>query len=524
MATMTRQVATKLSGPVGKAGRKEDPVTNKAEDIRLVRAMLRANGFNVPEVGGADAGLVKAISSAQMKAGAKAADGVIDPDGPVFEYLKPKYEKAREAAAQEESQKLVKVNFRGKEYLLTTDDYDALVEATTNRLVKYIKFLVGWQKSCMEMYDDYCDTAAAQKGYFNAIAQAVIVKTSGTTYPDRRLAAAAADAATRLQRAADARSLKMIDAALPEGEAAINAFTEDVQRFLKEFTGAAGMTVTVLKVGSSACFAIAGALAVPVMVTAGMGATAAVAVSSAASTALTSTLGELERVAAGQKVTAWEAISNVAIDTAFAAVTAGLTSKIPLGFIDDMAKAIAKTFASKIPGVSAQLLAPAISNYLSGTGQEVIKTAVSEAVGLMGKLVKARKIPTKADFDDAVEKILVTAMTAGFLKNLGSFQKKWAFEARDKVENGIIPDVLKTFMKNNKLPPVLMAKLQADVWGKVSEEVTKGGVTIGIKMLGSSDDPGKMSDAAVKALEKDRAIEKLIEKEVEKFLKKEKQI
>ena len=53
MASATREVLTKLSGPVGKAGRKEDPVTNKAEDIRLLRAMLRANGFNVPPDGGA---------------------------------------------------------------------------------------------------------------------------------------------------------------------------------------------------------------------------------------------------------------------------------------------------------------------------------------------------------------------------------------------------------------------------------------------------------------------------------------
>ena len=522
MATATRVVMANLSGPVGKAGRKENPVTNKADDIRMVRAMLRANGFNVPDVGGADGGLIKAILAAQVKAGSKIGDGIIDPDGPVFEYLKPKFEKAQKEAAAEQSQKLVKVTFRGKEYQLLPEDYDDLVEATLDRLSRYIKRLVQWHNGCMSMYDDYCNTAAAQKGYFEAIAQAVIVKAGGVTYPDRRLAGASADAAARLQRAVDARSLKQIDAVLPEAETAINAFTDDVQRFLKEFTGSAGMTVTVLKVGSAACFGIAGALAVPVMVTAGMGATAAAAASSAAATALTSTLGELERVVAGQKVTAWEAISNVAIDTALGAVSAGLTAKIPLGFVDDVAKGIAKSFASKIPGVSAQLLAPAITNFLSGTGQEVIKTAVSEGLGVVGKIVKSGKVPTRADFDDAVEKILITALTAGFLKNLGGFQKKWAFDARDKVENGIIPSVLKTFLKNKKVPPVVLAKMQADVWNAVSGEVTKGGVTVGLKMLGSTDDPDKMSDAAVKALEKDRAIEKLIEKEVEKFLKKEK--
>lgn len=250
MASVTREVSTKLSGPVGKAGRKEDPVTNKAEDIRLVRAMLRANGFNVPPDGGADGGLLKAISSAQTKAGSKSPDGVIDPDGPVFEYLKPKYDKARKEAAAEAGQKLMKITFRGKEYELLPDDYDKLVADCIARLSRYIKSLLHWQKGCMEMYDDYCNTAAAQKGYFDAIAQAVIVKVGGVTYPDRGLARASVDAASKLEGALSSRSLKQIDSVLPDAEATINAFTSDVSRFLREFTGSAGMTVTVLKVGS----------------------------------------------------------------------------------------------------------------------------------------------------------------------------------------------------------------------------------------------------------------------------------
>ena len=181
MVSATREGMTKLSGPVGKAGRKENPVTNKAEDIRLARAMLRANGFNVPDVGGADGGLIKAILAAQVKAGSKVGDGVIDPDGPVFEYLKPKFEKARKEAATEESQRLVKVTFCGKEYQLLPKDYDDLVDATFERLSRYIKRLVHWHNGCMEMYDDYCTTAAAQKGYFDAIAQAVIVRAGGVS-------------------------------------------------------------------------------------------------------------------------------------------------------------------------------------------------------------------------------------------------------------------------------------------------------------------------------------------------------
>ncbi len=522
MESAVRVVSAKLSGPVGKAGRKDNPPTNKAEDVRTVRAMLRANGFNVPPEGGADGGLVKAIMAAQTKAGNKNPDGVIDPDGPVFAYLKPKFEKAQKEAVAEAAEKMMKVTFRGKEYQLTRDDYDDLVDQTLDTLTRYIKRLVQWQRGNLEMYKDYMATAEARNGYFDAIAQAVIVKAGSIKYPDARLTNAATAAANRLERAANSRNLKEIDAALPECEETINAFIEDMRRFLAEFTGAAGTTVSVLKVGSATCFAVAGALAVPVMVTAGAGAATAAAVSGAGTAALSSTLGELERVAAGQKVTVLEAIGNVAVDTIIGAASSGLTSKIPLGFIDDMAKGIAPALAAKIPGAAAPQIAQYVSGFLSGTGQEVIKTVVSEGLNVVGKMVKSGKVPTKADFDEAVQKLLITALTAGLLKNLGSFQKKWAFDARNTVEEGMIPSVLKNFLKGKKVPPAVMSKMQAEVWNAVSGEVLKGGVTVGLSMLGSTDNPDKMSDAAAKALEKDRGVQKLIEKEMEKFLKKEK--
>lgn len=522
MEAAVRVRLAKLTGPVGKAGRKDDPVTNKAEDIRLVRAMLRANGFNVPPDGGADGGLIKAIMAAQTKAGNKSPDGVIDPDGPAFEYLKPKFDKAQKEAAQAAAEKMVKVTFRGKEYQLTPDAYDDLVEQALATLGRYIKRLVHWQRGNLEMYKDYVATAEAKNGYFNAIAQAVIIKVGSVKLPEQRLVSAATTAANRLERAMNSRSLKEIDAVLPECEDAINAFNEEMHRFLKDFTGTAGTTVTVLKVGSATCFGIAGALAVPVMVSAGAGAATAAAASGAATSALTSTLGELERAAAGQNVTVLEAIGNVAVDTIIGAASAGVTSKIPLGFIDDMAKGIAPALASKIPGASAPQIAHYVSEFLAGTGQEVIKTSVSEALGVLGKVVKSGKVPTRADFDDAVQKLLITALTAGLLKNLGGFQNKWADEAQNTVEEGLIPDVLKTFLKGKKLPPATISKMQGEVWNAVSGEVLKGGVTVGLGMIGKTDDAGKMTDAAVKALEKDRAILKQIEKEVEKFLKKEK--
>lgn len=515
-------MAVKLAGPVGKAGRKENPVTNKADDIRTVRSMLRANGINVPEEGGADAGLVKGIMAAQTKAGFKSPDGIIDPGGRVFAFLLPKFEKVLKEAAAAEKQKMMKVKFRGKDYELLPKDYDKLVDEVIDNLSGYIKAVLSSHRVNLEIYEGYLDTAMLKDGYLNAISQAIILTAGSVNMPDNRLATNSISAAGKLERAFSSRSLAQLETALPEAERAINAFSADVMRFLKAFTRSAQTTGTVLQVTSAAGFAVVGALAAPVLITAGASAAGAAAISGAGVGVLSAASNELGRHASGQNVTVWESVKNVVVDGTIGAATGGIASKLPLGFVEKMAKGVAPAIAAKVPGFTAQQLTPVITQFLTGTGQETIKTAVSEAVGLLGKMIKSGKTPTEKDFDEAVQKVLMTALTAGLLKNLGTFQKKWAFEARHTVEEGILPDVVKTFLKGKKVPSVIMAKMQAEIWNKVAEEATKGGLSVGLEMMGGTDDPTKMVDAARKALEKDRAVQKMVEKEVEKYLKKEK--
>src|SRR6056297_1369488 len=124
-------MAPRLKAPVGVFGPREtegDPVRNAPADVELVRRMLKANGFNVPQGSKVDAGLIKAIHHMQKKAGIRNPDGVVDPGKRTFKAMLPKYEAALKAGEVGETVAkpvpMKKIVWKGKELLLTEKDYE----------------------------------------------------------------------------------------------------------------------------------------------------------------------------------------------------------------------------------------------------------------------------------------------------------------------------------------------------------------------------------------------------------------
>lgn len=520
-------MADKLKAPVGASPRssKGESVRNSPEDVILLRQMLRANGYNVPEGDKMDAGLLKAISAVQTKAGFKTPDQVVDPGGKTFDALSPKHEAAKKALAAEIAKVvLVKVRYQGKELMLTPDDYEKMKKEVFSSLERYIKSLLKCHKNNLATYEHYLNVAQIKEGFMEAVAQALIMSVGRVKYPATNVTVASIKAAGSLQNAVSTKNLAMLDMALPEAEQAVNAFTEEVRRFLKDFAGSAYVTGTVLKVTSAACFAVVGALAGPVMVAGGMTVAKAAVVSGAGVNVLSSATNELGKAASGQSVSPWESLWNVTVDGALGGLTGGISSKIPLGFVEKMAGKVAPAVASKIPGLTVKQVTPVIKNFLTGSGQETIKSAVNEGFVLMGKIAKTGKSPTAKDFDEATQKILVSLLTAGLVKNFATFQKKWAYDARLGLEGKMFPEALTKLLKgkSNTLPPVIRAKVWAEVWNKVSEQVLQGGLDAALSSNSGDYDPVKMTTDATKAVQNDARIRKLVEVEMEKALKKHK--
>lgn len=511
----------KLSAPVGLSPRKSDgaPVKNAPADVETLRLALRANGLMVAEGQKVDAGLLKAIDAAQKKAGIKTSDSVVDPGGRTWKFLAPKYEAAEKAAAKVP---LYKVTYRNKECTLTQKQLDALRAEVFGNLERYMNSLLASHKTNMRIYQDYLDTARLKDGYLNAVAQVIIIRAGSVTMPDNRKATDAIAAAGGLNRAIISKDLEKLDVALPEAEKAINAFSADVSRFLKEFTGSAQTTADVLSVTSAVCFGVVGALATPVLVTGlGVSALSATLAAGGGVAVLQSASQELGKHASGQKVTLFDSVKAVVVDGTIGVATAGIASKLPLGFVNTMAKRVAPSVAQKLAGVGVAEVEKLLVKYLTTTGQEVIKSACGEALALLGKTLKTGKPPTEKDLEDAVQKILVTLLTAGIGARLGSFQKKWAMDNRKLLEGKIFPDVLSRIAKSNELPNVIKAKVWSDVMAKVSDELMKTGTSKMIDQIKGDETADRMSQIAAREIEKDARIRKLIEVEMTRALKKQ---
>ena len=509
----------KLTAPVGRDPRTSegDPVKNKPADVQLVRKMLEANGIGpLGDSKKADAGLLKAIKVYQKKIGFKWPDQVIDPGGKTITRLLPKY-----MATIKKEEPLVEVKYRGKILTITAKDHEALTKDVFKRLTPYMKSLLRNHKNSMDTLQDYLDTAMMKDGVMNAVTQAIIMNVGSVKMPNQKVVSDSIKASGKLERAMYAKSLAMLDTALPEAEKAINAFNDEIGRFLKDFTGSAQMTATTLSVTSATCFAVVGALAAPVLVTgAGMSAAGAAVTSGAGVGVLQSASQELGKHASGQKVTPWESVRAIVIDGTIGGLTGGIGAKIPLGFCDDMAKAVAPRLASKVPWMATQQLEKYIANFLSGSGQEAIKGAINEAIKLLGSMMKSGKVPTEKEFNEAVSNALRSALLGGLLKNLGSFQKKWTYKHKETLQGQILPDRFAHLAKKNDIPNVIKAKMYADVMNKVSGEALKVGYDAVIKRSSGSESDSQLTDLAAKAIEKDRRLQVLIDKEFKKALKK----
>lgn len=498
-------MAGALKGSVGEGG-KNDP-----GDVKQLRTMLKARGFNVPDGDKVDAGLLKAIVNVKAKAGDKSGGKLVEPGSAVVKFLTTKPRKAYQ------------VTYKNRTVEVSEADYKAVREDIFKRLERYIDSLISTTKLNSDITLDYERRAEASNGLLDAATQFIIIKAGRVTMPRKDLRMAALKATGELARAKSGRDLKLLHTALPAAERAINAFSADVQRFLKEFTGTAGNFATALEITSATCFAIVGAMAAPVLVGAtGMSAAAATTAAGGGVAFLQSASKELGAVASGEKFDAWTSAKNIGLDTTVGLITAGLGNKIPMGKLQVIAGKVAKPLAAQF-GVSAVAMEAFLIKFFQSTGgQEAVKTAFGEAVTMVGNMVKTGKVPDGKAFEDAATKVLISLLTAGVLKNFEGFTKKWAMESRTVLQKRLLPDIMKKLLKKNDLPPVLTAKLHADLWNALGKQIVETGTGAVLGKVKDGFGTKEMTDTATKQIESDARLRKMIEAEVEKFLKKNK--
>lgn len=515
--------SVKLSAPVGISPRKSDgaKVANKKPDVMLVQEMLRASGMNVAVDGVVNVGLLKAILAYQIKVvKLKQPDQVIDPGGATFKALIPAYKKKLAELAK---QKLMKVRYQGNDIFVTEAELKKVTAKVISQAERMARVYRSQHKFNESVFKEYNDTAMMKDGILDAVTQGIIVTVGRVKMIDVGILIKSSNAVTALEIAIKKKDLKGIEKTMPEAVKALNAFNADVNRFLQKFIGSAQNTVTVLEVTKTGCFMVVGALAAPVVVS-GLGvsaATAAIATGGGVAV-LESAAMEIGKHAAGQKLTVWDSVKSVGIDGTIGVATAGISKKLPLKFVDDIADGLAAKVAGNVKSLSGPAAKKFVTMYLKEGMGDGIKSALSESVKIVGNSAKKGKMPTEKEFKAAFSNIVLSSMTAGPLKNLKKFEAQWAMKNHNLVSKKIAPDILAKYMKKNALGKVEQAAIIKAVTSKVADKTAKFGLEKAFDAATGKEGVDGLVKTAETATLKDKKTLSIVEKAIQDELKKRK--
>lgn len=306
-----------------------------------------------------------------------------------------------------------------------------------------------------EIADDY-RAADVRNGFAQAVADARIIQVGRAKYPDDRIAGEAGSTVERPGAALRRKALGAIRAAMPETEAALNALTAEMRRFGQEMAGRAMAGAVSFGPTATLAFAVVG------------------------------------HVVAAELVPA-----EVLVQSGLAAVNsaAGELGSIKPRYFDDPAKSLSGKLAAKV-GLEGAVLQRMPTDGFSSTGRETVKSVAGEVAGLTGKQAKSGRAPTREDFDEAMTKVLTTALTAGLLNRITRTRKTIAVRSRDTVEMSRFDRALKEILgRGGAVPDKARMKLRAEIWGKVQGQIVQDAANAAFREA-KVVDSGRMPNAA----------------------------
>ena len=287
---------------------------------------------------------------------------------------------------------------------------------------------------------------------------------------------------------------------------------------------AAWQVGTTLQVTTTVGFTVLGVLAAaPLAVGLGLTEAAALAASAAGFKVLQSTVEELGKVASGEEVAPLESIFKVAIDGAIAGATAGLLPKFDGKLVGSLAKSLVMKLSSKVSYCTALQLEQVIVKYLmTSAGQTILGSAASSAVEQTGEIAKKGKIPGPDDVIAFLEKTLIGTLTGGLIKNVDGAETKIVDKALPIFESTLVPDAIKKLVSGAAPSSSDARKIAQETHKALKDEITKVGVTEMVGAMKGDESADALAALAVKSMDRNTMLKKLIEDEVKVQLKKKK--
>lgn len=243
-----------------------------------------------------------------------------------------------------------------------------------------------------------------------------LVSLTGPDLPSGALIDRARLAFLGFENAVKSKDFKKIEKEMRACEGPINEAYFAMKRYQKEVTGAAGKWLTALEYTKAGSFAIVGAIATPMAVTAVGSASLGSAIVGGGTAMVSSTSNEIGKGIAGTSAGAGDAIKNITIDTVSGAVSTGvLRSKKGQEIIVGASERLAGKFAGKyLSKASTAALKKYAVGYLTSSGEKLFTEAMGEVskkagaktkpTAFMEMIAKSKRLSTwAADIDRAVD-------------------------------------------------------------------------------------------------------------------------
>lgn len=516
--------SVKLTAAVGDPHVEGKSVPNRPADVKIVHEMLLANGYSLPATDKINAAMIKCIKAVQKKAGMKEPDGIVEPGKTTFNAMMPKY---RKLVADLGSGERVLLKDGSKDILISKADYEKIKANVLKELDVYVKHMEIQWATCEKIRKGWQDSVSGAKGYLNKISSILVMSaghvTGAATLPDMSKWGKAKAAIAAARSAVKSGDLKKAKAAFGPAEKASNELYKECYRYASEMGGTAKTMGDGLKLTTTIGWGVVGVMATPVLVGAGIPASAATILGTAGTAYLSTYVDEVGKYASGQSDGFVAAIVNINVSVLLAVGTLGI-SKLQPQFLKSVASGFAGPLSRATLGkISTGAAEKYILSYLTTAGQSALSTAVSEVVGKVRKrMEKGEKFDYEKELKDSLEKVIRSAVLAPVFEAVSRFTTAFAVRNRDKYVTGVIVEnpTVKKMMKDNQLDSKQLAKLKAGVANKIG---TKIGDKIIPKVIDTStgkESAAELEKKAAALLAKDRDVQKIVDQAIQAELKK----
>ncbi len=444
-------------------------VKNSASDVIILRRMLVANGYGVPEDGKFDAKLGAVIKQAQKKSGVP-TDGVVVPGDKTSKALVTKYMVAEKAAA---NVKMLTFKVGGKTYEVLEKDYKKTVDKIFKTLETPTRRLIGQVDMTMERYKFYLDVAQNKEGIAMALTQASIMFIGRVDFPSDRKMIKALDARNALERSLRSKDLKAYCAAMRTAETDINAFVYDFRAYVQKMESRGSDIQGVVGVVKTSSFMAVEILAVPVVMTyTRLPPDKAYLASKTAVAGIESMAEDLGKHIAGQKVSVSGSLGRASYAMAKELVLGWCGGKLKFEgkLLTRMMSVIGPAVGKALPFLPKDVAARFVSRYIQGFSEATMKGILDGVVKAVEIWIKKGRTPSKAEIEKLFDDLVQQAVLGGLTKNLGKFNTKWATDHQNILRHKMVPMAFKKIDNKNLITDpqrqLLIKKIMSKLQGK----------------------------------------------------------